>query len=151
MRADQVVASNRRARHDYEIVETLEAGMALLGSEVKSLRAGKVDLKDAYAIVRGGELWLENLRISPYDYAREGGHDPERPRKLLVKRREIDRLTGMVAEKGLTLVPMRIYFTHGLAKLELGVGKGKRTYDKRQAIRKREQEREMERAQRYRR
>ncbi|MEE8331346.1 MAG: SsrA-binding protein SmpB [Acidimicrobiia bacterium] len=142
----KVVASNRKARHDYDVIETFEAGLQLIGSEVKSLRAGSVQIKDGFAMVRGGEAWLENVHIAPYQFAREGGHDPERSRKLLLKRREIDRLAGTLAEKGLTLVPLSIYFSDGLAKVELGLVKGRRMYDKRQAIRQREEQREMDRA-----
>ncbi len=142
----KVVASNRRARHDYEILDTYEAGMALLGSEVKSLRAGRADLKDGYGEVRDGEMWLVGVYIAPYDFARGGGHEPERARKLLLHRREIDRIGGRLAEQGLTLVPLRIYFKEGKAKVELGLARGRRRYDKRQALREREQRREMERA-----
>lgn len=146
----KVVASNRRARHDYEIVDTIEAGLVLEGSEVKSLRAGNANLKDAFAMMRGRELWLENVHIAPYKFAREGGHDPERSRKLLLHRREIDRLAGTMAEKGLTLVPLALYFRDGRAKVELALARGRRSYDKRQAIREREERREMDRAGRYR-
>lgn len=144
----KVVASNRKARHNYEIVERFEAGIALRGSEVKSLRAGQIQLKDAYAAIRGGELWLESAHIAPYGFARDGGHEPERPRKLLMKRREIDRLIGRVNEQGLTLVPLSVYFTHGLAKVEMALAKGRRRYDKRRKIVDRQQEREMQRARR---
>jgi len=144
----KVVASNRKARHNYEIVERFEAGIVLQGSEVKSLRAGHVQLKDAYAATRGGELWLESAHIAPYGFAREGGHDPERPRKLLLRRREIDRLVGRVNEQGLTLIPLSVYFTHGLAKVEMALAKGRRSYDKRRKIVDRQQEREMQRARR---
>jgi SsrA-binding protein len=144
----KVVASNRKARHNYEIVERFEAGIVLQGSEVKSLRAGQVQLKDAYAAIRRGELWLESAHIAPYGFAREGGHDPERPRKLLMKRREIDRLVGRVNEQGLTLIPLSVYFTHGLAKVEMALAKGRRSYDKRRKIVDRQQEREMQRARR---
>ena len=142
----KIVASNRKARHDYEIVDTYECGIVLKGSEVKSLRAGQVQLKDAYGEFRGADLWLENMHIAPYQFARGGGHDPERPRKLLLHKYELDRLLGKVNEAGLTLVPLSIYFTHGLAKVELALGKGRRRYDKRQAIRAREEKREMDRA-----
>ena len=143
------VTRNRRARHDYEITETVEAGLVLEGSEVKSLRAGNANLKDAYANFSGGEAWLENAYIAPYQFARDGGHRPERRRKLLLHRREIDRIARKLAEKGLTLVPLSIYFKDGRAKVELGLGRGKRQYDKRQTIKKRTQEREMARAQRH--
>ncbi len=146
MAGRKTVATNRRARHDYEILDTFEAGIQLTGSEVKSLRAGQVQIKDGYAAIRGGEVWLENVHIAPYGFARDGGHDPERPRKLLMKRREIDRLFGKMKEQGLTLIPLSIYFTHGLAKVELGLAKGKRTRDKRRSIVERQQKREMDRA-----
>ncbi len=146
----KVVASNRRARHDYEIVDTIEAGLVLEGSEVKSLRAGNANLKDSFAMLRGGEMWLENAHIAPYKFARDGGHEPERPRKLLLHRREIDRLSGTMAEKGLTLVPLALYFLEGRAKVELALAKGRRSYDKRRAIRDREERREMDRAIRHR-
>ena len=142
----KVVASNRRARRNFSIIDTYECGIALIGSEVKSLRAGQVQLKDAYGAIRGSEIWLENLHIAPYSFARDGGHDPERPRKLLLHKREISRLIGKVNEVGLTLVPMSIYFVHGLAKVELALAKGRSTYDKRQAIKEREMQREMDRA-----
>ncbi len=146
MAGRKIVATNRRARHDYEILDTFEAGIQLTGSEVKSLRAGQVQIKDGYAAIRDGEVWLENVHIAPYGFARDGGHDPERPRKLLMKRREIDRLFGKMKEQGLTLIPLSIYFTHGLAKVELGLAKGKRTRDKRRSIVERQQKREMDRA-----
>lgn len=148
MSETKVIATNRRARHDYEIVSEFEAGLVLTGSEVKSLRAGKANLKDSFGHLRDGEIWLVGCYIAPYSYAREGGHDPERSRKLLLHRHEIDRITGSLAEKGLTLVPMRLYFRDGKAKIQMGVGRGKRTIDKRADIRKREHEREMQRAQR---
>ncbi len=144
----KVIATNRRARHDYEIIDDFEAGLVLHGSEVKSLRAGQAVLKDSFGHIRDGEVWLVNAYIAPYSYAREGGHDPERSRKLLLHRREIDRITGALAEKGLTLVPLRLYFKDGKAKIQMGVGRGKRTVDKRADIRKRDHEREMERARR---
>lgn len=146
----KVVASNRRARRNFDILDTYECGIALTGSEVKSLRAGQVQLKDAYGDIRGNEIWLRNLHIAPYAFARDGGHDPERPRKLLLRRREINRLIGKVNEVGLTLVPLSIYFTHGLAKVELALARGRTTYDKRQAIKEREMQREMDRARRHR-
>ncbi len=142
----KVVATNRKARYNYEILDTFEAGVVLLGSEVKSLRAAQVQLKDAYATIRDGEIWLENAHIAPYTFAEGGGHEPERPRKLLLHRREIDRLFGRMREEGLTLVPLQIYFKNGIAKIELGLGKGKKTHDKRRDIVKKQQKREMERA-----
>lgn len=144
----KVIATNRRARHDYEISDDWEVGLVLTGSEVKSLRAGKANLKDSFAHLRDGEVWLVGAYIGPYSFARDGGHDPERTRKLLMHRHQIDRLTGSVAEKGLTLIPMRLYFKDGNAKLQLGLGKGKRTVDKRQSLAKKEHEREIQRAMR---
>ena len=145
-REDRTVATNRRARHDYAIEETYSAGMVLTGPEVKSLRAGRATLVDAFARVVGGEVWVEGLHIPPYEMADTRGYQPKRPRKLLLHRAEIERLTGKTAERGLTLVPMRIYFDHGLAKLELGLGRGKRRFEKRQDIAEREHRREIERA-----
>ncbi len=146
----RVVASNRRARRNYTILDTYEAGLVLLGSEVKSLREGKMELKDSYAHVQRGEAWLVGAHIAPYDFAREGGHDPERQRKLLLHRREIDRIAGTLAEKGLTLVPLQVYFKDGKAKVELGLARGKDTVDKRRTLRDREHQREIERATRRR-
>lgn len=145
----KVVATNRKARHDYEITETIEAGLVLKGSEVKSLRAGLVNLKDSYVQFKAGEAWLVGCHISPYSFARGGGHDPDRDRKLLLHRREIARIGSKVAERGLTLVALRVYFKDGIAKLELGLGRGRAQYDKRRAIRDREQKREIERASRH--
>ncbi len=142
----RTVATNRRARHDYEIVERFEAGIALTGSEVKSLRGGRASLAESFARVRDGEVWLENMHIPPYEQGEKRGYDPRRTRKLLLHRAEIQRLIGKTAEKGLALVPMRVYFVHGLAKVELGLGRGKRQFEKRQAIAEREHRREIERA-----
>jgi len=142
----KVVASNRRARRNYTVVETLEAGLALLGSEVKSLREGRLDLKDSYGLIKGGEAFLVGAYIGPYEFARDGGHEPERERKLLLHRREIDRIGGQIAEKGLTLVPLQVYFKEGKAKVELGLAKGKTSYDKRETLRRRDADREVERA-----
>lgn len=143
---ERTVASNRRARHDYQILERFEAGIALTGSEVKSLRAGRASLNEAFARAHGNEVWLENMHIPPYEQGQKRGYDPLRARKLLLHRKEIARLVGKQKEQGLALIPMRVYFAHGLAKVELGLGKGKREYEKRQSIAKREHEREMERA-----
>lgn len=140
------IASNRRALHDYEILEKVEAGLVLLGPEVKSLREGKANLSDSYAVLRGGEAFLVNAHVSPYDKAGRDNPDPRRERKLLLHRSEILRLAGKVAERGLTIVPLALYFKNGRAKVELGLARGKRVYDKRQTIRRREEEREMERA-----
>lgn len=142
----KVVTTNRNARRNYEVVDTFEAGLVLLGSEVKSVRAGQMELKDSYGDIRRGEAYLVNAHIAPYDYAHEGGHEPERMRKLLLHRRQIDRLSGALAEKGLTLVPLRVYFKDGKAKVELALAKGKKTVDKRRSLRDREHQREMERA-----
>lgn len=142
---NRTIASNRRARRNYTVVDTFEAGIALLGSEVKSMREGRVDLKDSYADVRRGELWLVGAYVAPYEFARDGGHDPERDRKLLMHRREIDRIAGQAAEKGLTLIPLQVYFKKGKVKVELGLAKGRRTVDKRQALRDKDHEREMRR------
>lgn len=144
-----MIATNRRARYDYEIVDEWEVGLALTGSEVKSLRDGKANLKDSFGHLRDGEIWLVGAYIGPYSYARDGGHDPERSRKLLMHRHEIDRIAGSLAAKGLTLVPMRLYFRDGKAKLQIGLGKGKRTIDKRTDLRRKEHEREMQRARRH--
>lgn len=141
----KLVAQNRRARHEYEILDTIEAGIVLLGPEVKSLRQGKVSLAEAYATVRRGELWLMNVHISPYEQAGRENPNPRRERKLLAHRAEISKLAGQVAERGLTLVPLSLYFQDGRAKVELGLARGKRRYDKRQAIRKREEGREIDR------
>ncbi len=141
---DRTVATNRRARFDYEIEERFEAGIVLSGSEVKSLRAGKASLSDSFARVQGGEIWLENMHIAPYEQAGHKPHDLRRTRKLLLHRKEIERLVGKTAERGLALVPIRLYFSHGLVKVELGLGKGKKRYEKRQAIAEREHEREMQ-------
>jgi SsrA-binding protein len=139
------VATNRRARHDYQIIETVEAGVVLRGSEVKTLREGKASLQDAYAAVEGGEVVL-HMQIPAYSHTGYEGHEPTRPRKLLLHRREIDQLARKVAERGLTLVPLRLYFKGHLVKVDLGLARGKRAYDKRQAVAKRDAEREMARA-----
>lgn len=141
---ERVVTSNRRARRDYEIIETLEAGMVLFGSEVKSLRRGNAHLKDAYAAIEKGEVWLINSHVAPYPPAgKHQQHNPDRRRKLLLSRREIDHLYGRVAERGFTLVPLRIYFRGGLAKVELAVARGKKVYDKREQIRREAVDREI--------
>jgi SsrA-binding protein len=138
------VATNRRARHDYEILDTVEAGIVLRGSEVKTLREGKASLQDAYAAVADGELIL-HMQIPASSHTGYEGHDPTRPRKLLLHQKQIDELARRVAERGLTLVPLRLYFKSQLVKVELGIGRGKRAYDKRQAIAKRDAAREMDR------
>jgi SsrA-binding protein len=140
------VATNRQASHRYEFLDKLEAGMVLQGTEVKSLRDNGATLKDGYASIHDGELWLHNVHIPPYGPAARENHDPERPRKLLAHRREIERLTGRVAERGLTLVPTRLYFKDGRAKVEIALGRGKDRFDKRESIKAREQARDMQRA-----
>jgi SsrA-binding protein len=143
----KVVASNRRARHDYDILDVVEAGIALVGTEVKSCRAGQVVLKDAYARVEDGEVWLYNAHIAPFGQADGfGGHDPERRRKLLLHRSEIEELDERTAREGLTIVPLSVYFREGRAKVELGLAKGRRNYDKRHAIAERDAARETARA-----
>ena len=139
------VATNRQASFRFNLLEKIEAGIVLQGSEVKSLRNGSVQLKNAYAEVRDGEVWLRNMHIAPYDPAREN-HDPERPRKLLLHKREIERLIGQTAEKGLTIVPTRVYFSGPRAKVELAVARGKDMYDKRRSIKEKDQKREIQRA-----
>jgi SsrA-binding protein len=142
----KLIAENRRARHDFELLERYEAGVALLGTEVKSLRAGKASLQHAYAQVRDGELWLVGANIAEYPQASRQNHAPERDRRLLLHRREIDRLAGTVAERGLTLVPTRMYFKDGRVKVEIAVARGKDVRDKRRAIADREARRQIERA-----
>ncbi len=150
-KGSSVITVNRKAYHDYHIQESLEAGIVLKGSEIKSVRAGKVNLSDAYAKPENGELWLHNSHIASYDAASYNTHEPIRPRKLLLHRKEIDILSSKVIQKGLTLVPLKLYIKHGVAKLELGVARGKKVYDKREAIARRDAEREMERALKHRR
>jgi SsrA-binding protein len=140
------VASNRQASFRYEFLDKLECGMVLQGTEVKSLRDGAVQLKDGYATLRDGELWLHNVHIAPYAPASRDNHDPDRSRKLLAHRRELDRLAGTINERGLTLVPTRIYFSGPRAKVEIAVARGKDRYDKRHAIKERETKRDMQRA-----
>lgn len=144
--ARKVVATNRKARHEFEVLETFEAGIVLKGPEVKSLREGKVGLQDAYARVEGGEVWLYSLHISPYEQANRFNEDPLRVRKLLLNRYEIRRLTGKVEEKGLTLVPLDIYFHKGKAKLTLALAKGRKLHDKREKLRRKTLEAEARRA-----
>jgi SsrA-binding protein len=143
---DRAIATNRRARHEYSILETFEAGVVLRGTEVKSLRAGLVNFKDSYATVRNGEVWWLGCHINPYSHGTDANHDPERDRKLLLHAKEISRLSGKVAERGLTLIPLKLYFKSGRAKLELGLGRGKKLHDKRSTLREREVKREMDRA-----
>ncbi len=140
------VVDNRKAWHNYHIKETFEAGLVLTGTEVKSLRNGKGNLQDAYAAVRDGEVWINNFHISPYEKGNRFNHDPLRPKKLLLHRREINRLIGLQKEKGYTLIPLKIYFKNGLAKTELAVAVGKKLYDKREDMATRDAQRDMERA-----
>jgi SsrA-binding protein len=146
MATDTPVARNRKALHDYEILEKFEAGLVLLGPEVKSIRDGRVNLKDGYADLRGGELYLHNVHISPYEAANRYNADPTRSRKVLVHKNELRRLVGKAAEKGLTIVPLDIHFSRGYVKVTLALARGKRYHDKRETIRRRELDREMERA-----
>ncbi len=139
---EKTVAQNRRARFEFQIMETTEAGIVLKGSEVKSVRQGKVDISDCFASVKDGEIWLHNMHVAAYQNAGPFNHNPRRTRKLLLHRREIRKLIGKIRQKGLSLVPIRIYWKHGLAKVELAVAKGKRAYDKRETIKQRDQERE---------
>ncbi len=141
----KVIATNRKARHDYLIEDTIEAGLVLSGSEIKAIRAGQVNLRDSYATIRDGELWLINVHIAPYKQASYQNHEPRRDRKLLVHRREINRLTGKLQEKGLALVPLQLYLKSSWAKVQLGLGRGKKSYDKRQALRERDDRRQMSR------
>lgn len=142
----RVLARNRKARHDYEILETFEAGIALTGTEVKSVRAGRVQLKDSYVEVRDGEAWLVGAHISPYSHGNIQNHDPERPRKLLLQRREIDRLFGRGMMKGQTIVPLAVYLKGNWIKVQIALAKGKKLYDKRAAEKERIAEREAEEA-----
>jgi SsrA-binding protein len=142
----KVVYDNRRARHDFELLETVEAGLALVGSEVKSLREGGATLAHAFAEERGAELWLVGAHIAPYERGGAAGHDPDRDRKLLLHRREIDRFAGRARERGLTLVPTRLYFKDGKAKVEIALARGKELRDKRRDIARRDADRQIERA-----
>ena len=144
--AEKLIVDNRRARHDYHLSDRVEAGLALVGTEVKSLRAGGANLQHAYAEVRDGEAWLVGAHIPEYGHGNIANHDPDRDRKLLLKRREIASLEGKVRERGLTLVPTRLYFKDGRVKVEVAVGRGKAALDKRRAIAKRDADREIERA-----
>ena len=146
-RFEKAVATNRKAYHDYFIVEKFEAGIMLQGTEVKSIREGRVNLQDSYASVKGAEAFLHHCHISPYSHGNIANHDPLRPRKLLLHRKEINKLVGKTQQQGLTLIPLRIYFSkRGLAKVELGLAKGKKQHDRRESIKTRDASREMERA-----
>jgi len=141
----KVVAENRKARHDYFVEERYEAGIILTGTEIKSIRASRVNLKDSYAEISGGEVWLNQMHVSPYEQGNRFNHDPLRKRKLLLKRAEIAKLTGKVQQQGMTLIPLKIYLNRGLAKIELGLCKGKKNYDKRDDLAERDAKRQMER------
>ncbi len=141
----KIIASNRKARHEFFIEETLEAGIVLKGTEVKSIRQGRVNIKEAYAVVESGEIFIYNMHISPYDHGNIQNVDPIRKRKLLLNKREIGKLAGLVSQKGKTLVPLSIYLKNGLVKVELSVAQGKKLHDKRETIAKKEAERRIER------
>ena len=141
----KVIANNRKARHDFHIHDEFEAGIALVGTEVKSIRGGRVSFKDAYADIKNGEVFLKQLHISPYPHTYFGNHEPLRSRKLLLHKYEIRRLTGKIKEKGFTLVPLQIYFKNGKIKVKIALAKGKKFYDKREDIKKRDMKRDMER------
>ena len=142
----KTIARNKKALHDYHILESYEAGIALLGTEVKSLRSGKANLKDSYAVLRSGEVWLQGLHISPYSHGNLNNHDPERQRKLLLRRKEILKLIGKIKESGLTLIPLELYFKGPHVKVALALARGKKQYDKREAIAKRDSDREIRRS-----
>jgi len=142
----KTIAENRKARHDYHIEDTYEVGMALMGTEVKSMRNGRVNLRDAYARIKNGEVFVHQMHIGPYPYAYYGNHEPLRQRKLLLHKMEIKRLIGKVNEKGYSLIPLNVYFKNGKAKMTLALARGKRQYDKRQSIQQRDQKRELDRA-----
>ena len=143
---EKLICNNKKAFHNYFIEEKFEAGMVLKGTEVKSLRQGKANLNDSFAQVRNGEAFLNNLHISPYDFGNRENHDPDRVRKLLLHRKEIDKLYGKVREQGYSLVPLRLYFKNGLVKVEMGLAKGKKLYDKREDMKKQDQKREIAQA-----
>lgn len=142
---NKVIADNRRARHEYEMLEVFQAGIALVGTEVKSMRDGKANLQDSFARIEDGELWLYNCHISPYDFGNRFNHDPLRKRKLLMHRKEIQKLKSKVQEKGLTLIPLKLYLCGHLVKVDLALARGRQLYDKRQAIAKKENKRQLER------
>ena len=150
-KSNGAVARNPKARHDYEILETMEAGMVLTGSEVKSLRGGSASMRESFAIIRDGEPLLIGMHIGPYAQAGYAGHEPTRTRKLLLHKDEIQRLVGKTKERGLTLVPLKVYFSHGLAKMELGLAKGKKTYDRRESLKEKDAQMQIDRAMRRRR
>ncbi|MCA0986784.1 SsrA-binding protein SmpB [Guptibacillus algicola] len=141
-----LIAQNRKARHDYSVIETYEAGLVLQGTEIKSLRARRVNLKDSHAIIRKGEIFLLNMHINEYEQGNRYNHDPTRTRKLLMKRKEIDKLIGLTKEQGYTLIPLKVYIKNGYAKVLLGLAKGKKKYDKRQDLKDKTMKREVDKA-----
>jgi len=142
----KVVAQNKKARHDYHIEDTFETGMVLTGTEIKSIRAGKANLKDSFARIQNGEIFLHNMHVSPYEQGNRYNHDPLRTRKLLLQKKQISKLIGITKEQGYSLVPLRMYLKNGFAKLELALAKGKKLYDKRETLKKKDAQREVERA-----
>lgn len=141
-----LIAQNRKARYEYTILDTIEAGVALKGTEIKSIRAGRINLKDGYAGLSRGEMWLYNVHIAPFEQGNRFNHDPRRTRKLLFKKKEIDALVGQVNQSGVTLVPLKVYLKNGVAKVLIGIAKGKKKYDKRESLKRKDQEREIQRA-----
>ena len=146
MAAQKIICKNKKASHDYHLGETFEAGIVLKGTEVKSLREGRANLKDSYASIEGGEVYLYNCHISPYSHGSDANHDPLRTRKLLFHKKEIKRLIGKIKEKGLTLIPLKLYFSNGIAKIEMALAKGKKLYDKREDMKQRDAKKDIERA-----
>jgi len=146
MNKEKIISNNKKAYHDYHIFETYQAGMVLTGTEIKSIRAGRVNLKDSFARIENGEVWLYKSHISPYDMGNRYNHEPERKRKLLLTKKEIIKLIGKTKESGYSLVPLKLYFSAGWAKIELGLAKGKKLYDKRETIAKKDTQREIDRA-----
>ncbi|SFH68230.1 SsrA-binding protein SmpB [Pisciglobus halotolerans] len=142
----KLIAQNRKARHDYTILETFEAGIVLQGTEIKSIRAGRINLKDGYATIRNGELYLQNVHISPYEQGNQFNHDPVRTRKLLLHKKQIMKLVGELKTSGNTLVPLKVYIKDGYAKVLIGLAKGKKSYDKRETLKRKAQQREIDRA-----
>jgi SsrA-binding protein len=149
--SEKLICNNKKAYHDYFIEEKFEAGMVLKGTEVKSLRLGKANLNDSFALVRNGEAFLNNLHISPYDFGNRENHDPDRMRKLLLHKKEITKLFSKIREQGYSLVPLRLYFKHGIVKVEMGLAKGKKLYDKREDMKKKDMHREVAQAMKSRR
>jgi len=142
----KLIAQNRKARYEYSILDTVEAGIVLQGTEIKSIRAGRINLKDGYASIRNGEIFLNNVHIAPFEQGNQFNHDPVRTRKLLMKKKQIDRLVGEVKQGGVTLIPLKVYIKNGFAKVLIGLAKGKKQYDKRETIKRRDQDRQLRRA-----